>query len=60
MIAPPQDQRKQQEVVETDEGLTTHGEPVLTGYVPGAAPLDGPIWFRPGARDRRVLRRVTV
>jgi len=30
-------------------GLEIHEEPVLTGYVPTPIPLDGPIYFRPGA-----------
>lgn len=30
-------------------GLEIHEEPVLTGYVPQPTPLDGPIYFRPGA-----------
>jgi len=30
-------------------GLEVHEEPVLTGYVPTPIPLDGPIYFRPGA-----------
>ena len=30
-------------------GLEVHEEPVLTGYVPRPVPLDGPIYFRPGA-----------
>jgi Xaa-Pro aminopeptidase len=30
-------------------GLEIHEEPVLTGYVPEPTPLDGPIYFQPGA-----------
>ena len=30
-------------------GLEVHEEPVLTGYVPSPVPLDGPIYFHPGA-----------